>query len=352
VPAASWRRWPPLDRWFDRPRAFFQSRLSLTLLVPALLVAVGTAGYCLTEGLYWFESLYLTVITLTTIGYGDVYPHTVAGRTFTMVLVLGGVFTLFYAAAAAIRAIVGGEVQDILGKHAMERDLEQLNNHLIVCGYGRMGHLVCQQFAARHLPFVLIDAAAEMLAQFKVPHGIPLHGDATSDDVLRRAGIERARALITVMASDADNLFTTMSARLLNDKLFIVARVEDPHAEQKMLRAGADRVVSPYQIGGERMAQAVLRPTVVDFLDLATRMEHFELQIEEARVGPKSPLAGASLQDSRVRADLKIMIVAIKKEAEHMIFNPPPDARIEPGDILIAIGPRESLDQLDRLANG
>src|SRR5262249_23407775 len=150
----------------------------------------------------------------------------------------------------------------------MERDLERLKGHLIVCGYGRMGRLVCRQFAAQQLPFVVIDAAAEALADFHVPHGIPLHGDATADDVLRRAGVARARGLVTVMASDADNLYTTLSARLLNDKLFIVARVEDPQAEQKMVRAGADRVVSPYQIGGERMAQAVLRPTVVDFLDL------------------------------------------------------------------------------------
>jgi voltage-gated potassium channel len=332
--------------------AFRTSRLALILLVPALLVTTGTIGYHLTEEFGYFEALYLTIITLTTIGYGDIYPHTVAGRTFTMVLVVGGVFTLFYAAMAAIRTIVSGEVGDIFGRQVMERKLERITHHLIVCGHGRMGRLVCRQFSAEQLPFVVIDCNADSLANFQVPHGIPLHGDATSDEVLRRAGIERARALVAVMASDADNLYTTMSARLLNERLFIVARVEDPQAEPKMLRAGADRVVSPYQIGGERMAQAVLRPAVVDFIELATKTEHFALQIEETRVAENSPLAGCSLQDSRIRADLKTMIVAIKKQAQHMVFNPPPDAQIEAGDILIAIGARESLDQLDKLASG
>jgi voltage-gated potassium channel len=322
------------------------------LLVPTLLLLTGTVGYHLIEGWSLFDALYLTVITLTTVGYGDLHPRTTAGRTFTMVLLLVGVFTLFYAATEIIRVIVSGEVRTALGRQRMERSLAGLRDHLIVCGFGRMGRLVCARFAAQGLHFVVIDREAEALAEFEVRHGLALHGDATSDEVLRRAGVERARGLVTVTASDADNLYITMSARLLNERLFIVARTEDEHAEQKLLRAGANRVVSPYAIGGARVAQAVLRPTVVDFLELATRTEHLALQIEEVRIAPGSRLAGTTLRDSQVRQDLGIVIVAIKKASGEMHFNPPPDAVMQAGDIVITLGPRPQLDRLERLARG
>jgi voltage-gated potassium channel len=326
-------------------------RLVLTILVPFLLVLVGAVGFHFLEDLPLFEAFYLAVITLTTVGYGDIYPKTMAGRTFTLLLVVGGVFSFFYAATALIRAIVSGEVGAMLGKAQMERALADLKNHIIVCGYGRMGRLVCREFSGAGLPFVVIDKNAAALEDFQLPHGLALHGDAASDEMLSRAGVERARGLVTVMASDADNLYTTMSARLLHHKLVIVARVEDPQSEQKLVRAGANRVVSPYQIGGRSMAQAVLRPTVVDFIELATRTEHIELQLEEARIHPHSPLTGASLKDSRLRADLKVIIVAIKKPSGKMIFNPPAETTIEVGDILLAIGHREQLDQLASLAH-
>jgi voltage-gated potassium channel len=170
--------------------------------------------------------------------------------------------------------------------------------------------------------------------------------------VLRSAGVERARALVTVAPSDSDNLYITMSARLLNERLFIVARAETENAHQKLERAGADRVVSPYVIGGMRVAQAVLRPTVVDFIDLATRTEHFDLQIEETRLAPGSALVGRTLKDSQVREKFGVMIVAIKKESGQMVYNPPGEARLEGCDILIALGQRRQLDELDRLAGG
>jgi voltage-gated potassium channel len=251
-----------------------------------------------------------------------------------------------------IRAVVSGELQAALGKQRMERSLTELKNHLIVCGFGRMGRLVCKEFAAQHLPFVVIDHQAELLTDFAIPHGLALHGDATADEVLKHAGVERARALVTVVQSDADNLYITMSARLLNDKLFIVARAEEEQAGQKLLRAGASRVVSPYMIGGYRVAQAVLRPNVVDFLDLATRTEHLELQIEETRIAPRSTLAGATLQDSQLRRDFGVILVAIKKASGHMVFNPEPAVVLEVGDTLIAVGPRQQMDRLERLANG
>jgi len=322
------------------------------MLVPVFLVAVGTIGYHILEPLSLFDSLYLTVITMTTIGYGDIYPKTDAGRVFTMVLVLFGVFTFFYAATSLIRAVVSGELAEFMGQQQLERTLDQMHDHIIVCGYGRMGRLVCRDFSREKVPFVILDDNAAVLKDFKMDHGLGLVGDAASDDVLRHAGIDRARGLVAVMDSDANNLFTTMSARLLNPKLFIVARVEDLQSEQKLLRAGANRVVSPYQIGSARVAQAVLRPTVMDFIELATRTEHIELQMGEARVGKTSRLVGKNLKDSQLREKLKIIIVAIKKSQGHMVFNPAPEVPIEADDILIAIGHRDQLEQLAQLAGG
>jgi voltage-gated potassium channel len=325
-------------------------RLVVMLLVPVLFIVTGTVGYHLIERLPLFDSLYFTVITLTTIGYGDIAPKTDGGRLFTIFLALGGIFMLFYVATEAVRMTIGGEMQKALGRRRMEQSLSQLKGHLIVCGFGRMGRLVCKEFAAEKLPFVVIEREDRLLEAFPYPEGIPLAGDATSDELLRQAGAERARALVAVLPSDADNLFITMSARLLNDKLFIVARAEGELAEKKLLRAGANRVVSPYTIGGNRMAQAVLRPAVVDFIELATRTEYLDLQIEETQIAPASRLAGKSLQECKVRQELGVIIVAIKKAQGHMVFNPPGDAIMEPGDLLITLGNRQQLDQLENLA--
>jgi voltage-gated potassium channel len=227
-----------------------------------------------------------------------------------------------------------------------------MKQHMIICGYGRMGRFVCREFAKQGLPFVVIDRNPEALAGFDLAHGVPLHGDATSDEILRQAGVDRARALVTVVASDADNLYITISARLLSDKIFIVARTEGELAEEKLLRAGANRVVSPYAIGGFKVAQAVLRPAVVDFIELATRTEHLELQIEETQILPGSRLVGATLTAGRLRQDLGLIIVAIKKAQGQMIYTPSGDAVMEAGDTLIALGRRPQLDQLEALAAG
>ena len=325
--------------------------LKLATFVLAAFFAAGTLGYMAIEGWSAFDALYMTVITLTTVGYLEVHPLSTAGRAFTMFLALGGVFTVFYVAADFVRGIVSGEVARLFGRQRMERQLAGLENHMIVCGFGRMGRFVCQQFADAGLPFVLVEQQATLLEGFAIPHGIPLHGDATAEDTLKRAGVERARALVTAAASDADNLYITMTARLLNDKLLIVARAEEEAAERKLRRAGATRVVSPYAIGGQRVAQAVLRPNVLDFIELATKSEHLELQIEETEIVKGSALAGQSLRDSAVRQDLGIIIVAIKKPVEgRMVFNPAPDTVIEPGDLLITLGHRQQLDRLERLA--
>jgi len=251
-----------------------------------------------------------------------------------------------------IRTIVSGEVQGILERRRMESRLAELSGHFIVCGFGRMGQRVCKEFSQQSIPFVVLERNHHLFEGFNLAHGIAVQGDAASDELLKRVGVERARALVTVLGSDADNLFITMSARLLNDRLFIVARAEGELAEQKLLRAGANRVVSPYALGGFKMAQAVLRPTVVDFIELATRTEHLELQIEETQILPGSRLVGATLRASRLRQDLGLIIVAIKKVQGRMIYTPPGDAVMEAGDTLIALGRRPQLDELEALAGG
>jgi voltage-gated potassium channel len=325
-------------------------RALAVLAVPVVLVFGGAAGYRLIEGWTWLDGFYMTVTTLSTVGFGEVHALSAAGRLFTMLLIMGGVFTLFYSATEIIRSVVTGEIQGIFGRQRMERMLAELEDHIIVCGYGRMGRLVARQFSAAGLKFVVLDRQPGLLASFQLPHGIALEGDATHDEVLKRAGVSRARALLTLAASDADNLYITMSARLLNEKLLIVARSDDDRAEQKLLRAGASRVILPYVIGGHRVAQAVLRPTVMDFIELATRSEHLELQIDETEVQAGSALAGKSVRDSGIRQGLGIIVVAIKKPAGKMLFNPDSELAIEPGDLLITLGHRQQLDKLEQMA--
>jgi voltage-gated potassium channel len=327
-------------------------RFVFLMLVPTGLVTAGTLGYWTIEKEFTlFEALYMTVITLTTVGFDPPHPLHTPGRVFTIFLLLGGVFMLFYTATELIRIVVSGEIQHLLGRGLMAR-LGELSNHMIVCGYGRMGRVVCREFSRQGLAFVIVDSNQEVLEDFKLANGLALVGDGTSDEVLRRAGVDRARALVAVLPSDADNLYITMSARLLNARLFIVARAEGEEAEQKLLRAGADRVVAPYAIGGNKVAQAVLRPTVLDFIELATRTEHLELQLEQTEVAGGSQLAGTTLTQSRVRAELGLIIVAIKKRHGAMLYTPAPDTVLEEGDILIALGKRSQLDQLEQLARG
>ena len=320
------------------------------LFFPAVLMAIGTGGYMAIEGWSAFDSLYMTVITVTTVGFFEVHELSEGGRVFTMLLALGGVFTLFYFASALISAIVSGQVRGDLWRQRMERTLAEMHGHVIVCGLGRMGRQVCTEFSAMGRPFVVIDRDPAVFESFAPPHGVPMVADATSDEVLRRAGVDRAAVLVTLAASDADNLFITMSARLLNEKLTIVARAEEEGVEKKLLRAGANRVISPYVIGGHRVAQAVLRPAVIDFLEMATREDYLELQLEEVDVLPGSGLVGTQIKDTGIRRDLGIMVLAVRHGEGPMTFNPAPEMALAAGDTLITLGHQDQLERLQKLA--
>ena len=350
------RAWNATRTWFAWAirwaRTRFPRRLQITLAVAVGLLTAGTVGYRWIEGEHWsyFDGFYMTAITLTTIGYGETHPLSDRGRMFTVVLAYGGIFTLAYFASELVRAVVTGELRDVIGRQWVDDQLANLTGHMVVCGYGRMGRIVCGELERQGKRFVVVDKSVEALAEFPYAHGLPVPGDATADEVLRKAGIERARALITVVASDADNLYICLSARLLHPRLLIVARAEEEEAEAKLRKVGANKVISPYLAGGHRAVQAVLRPTVLHFMEMATRPEFLDLQIEEIKVQSDSSLCGHSLRHSRLHQDFGIVVVGILRPDGELLYNPQGDTVVEAEAILIALGQRRQLDQLEKLA--
>jgi len=234
----------------------------------------------------------------------------------------------------------------------LESRIGKLRDHYIICGYGRIGHLICREFQSRPTPFVVVEQNPNHIERLEREGYMYVEGDATDDETLQAAGIEHAKGLITAVTSDTDNVYITLTARGLNPKLFILARAGDEGAEKKLMRAGASKVISPYTIGASRMAQAILRPSVVDFIELATASEHLALQIEEIRIAADSVLAGKNLIDSGIRQSMGIIIVGIKESDGKMTFNPPPEKNIEPNSVLIILGERPAISQLEKIAGG
>ncbi|GBE37129.1 voltage-gated potassium channel Kch [bacterium BMS3Bbin07] len=327
-----------------RKRAF----LSLGLVF--LVILSGTVGYSIIEGWTLFDSLYMTVITLSTIGYQEVRPLSFTGRAFTIILVFVGVGAVAYGINNGIRIVFEGEIQKAFGRRKLEKRLKSIRNHFIVCGYGRMGRIICNELKAKDVPFVVVEKELPELDADE--ETVFVYGDATKDDILRQAGIEKARGLISVLSTDAQNLYVVLSARELNPSLFIVARAGEEGSGQKLLRAGADRVVSPYHIGGHRIAQTVLKPAVVDFLEFATRSGNLELQMEEIPVEGGSLIAEKTIHEAGVGRELGVIVVAIKRKDGDMKFNPVHNTLIKAGDTLIAIGETEKLKALEKLAKG
>lgn len=328
-------------------------RVWLALVIPACLLTIGTFGYRLIEGEHWshFDGFYMTAITLTTIGYGETHHLSDNGRLFTVVLAYSGIFTLAYFASELVRAVVTGELRQVIGRQWVDDQLAGLQGHLIVCGFGRMGRIVCDELERQKRRFVLIDRAADSLKELKYTYGLAVPGDATTDELLRKAGVERAKALICVVGSDSDNLYITLSARLLNPKLLIVARAEEEDAEVKLRKVGANKVISPYLAGGHRAVQAVLRPAVLHFMEMATRPEFLDLQIEEVTVKPGSALAGKSLTESHIARDLGVVVVGLIRPNGELLYSPPPETVLEPDAVLVALGQRKQLERLERLAD-
>ncbi len=329
-------------------RNTYRQRAILSISFVLLVLLAGTLGYHRIEGWKLFDSFYMTVITLTTIGFQEVYPLSEKGRVFTMVLVFFGLGVVFYAINNGIKAILEGEIQGVFEKRRLDRMLKSMKNHFIVCGYGRMGRIICREFQERKVPFVVIEK--EPLELDVDDKTIVLQGDATSDELLKKAGIDRARGLISVLPTDAQNLYVVLSARGLNPDLYIVARVGEEGAEEKLLRAGATKVISPYHIGAMRIAHAVLKPAVVDFIEFATKTGHVELQMEEVPVAETSSLVGKTIHQAGIGRELGVIVVAIKRASGDMRFNPTHSTVIKPGDTLIVIGEVQNIKRLENLA--
>jgi len=327
-----------------------KKRLLLSVSLLILVLITGTSGYTLIEGWSLFDSFYMTVITVATIGYTEVHVLSKWGRVFNIFLIFFGIGVVAYNVNNGIRFIFEGEIQTALGRRKLAKRVKELKNHYIICGYGRMGRIISGELRSKHVHFIVIE---------KVPFEVDpdddtlyLFGDATRDEILKEAGIEKAKGLVSVLSTDAQNLFVVLSARGLNQHLRIVARALEEGTEQKLLRAGADRVISPYHVGGMTMASIILKPAVVDFIEFATRSGNIELQMEEIPVEEGSGLAGLTIARAKIGRELGIIIVAIKRAEGEMQFNPTYKTTIHPGDTLIALGEVNKLSRLERLAKG
>ena len=318
----------------------------------ASVIVGGTVGYVLIEGWTVWDAFYMTVITVTTVGYKEVHDLSFAGEAFTVLLLLGGVGTALYTFTFLATAIVEGGLPKRLQRRRLAHMLDTIHDHFIVCGYGRIGAIVTDQFQRQGIRFVIVERDS-VRARAALNLGmLVVEADATREEVLKQAGLDRARGLIAAVGTDAENVYTVLSARVLNPGLFIVGRAEGEDSVRKMERAGANRVISPYQIGAMHMAQTALRPTVVDFVALATNAENLELSMEEITVSGSSAIAGKSLLDASLRQRFGIVVVAIQRDDRRMEFNPEPDVTIRAGDKLVVLGRPESLKRLEGEASG
>jgi voltage-gated potassium channel len=322
----------------------FRNIAQLAAILLAILV-LGSLGFVWLEGWNFFDALYMTVTTLTTVGGGEPRPLSPLGRAYNMVLILTGMGVLFYIVTSLARLVVEGEVRAALGKRKLATKIKKLQGHYIICGFGRIGEIIARSLTQVGVSLVVVESNPEHLSRLE---GLGYHvvvGDATREETLLEAGIQRAKGLVAVVSSDAANVYITLTARSLNPRLFIMARAEERGAEQKLLRAGADKAESPYEMGGRKMVHTLLRPTVVTFMELAMT-EGVEWSMEEIAVGTTSPLLGLPLKDSGIRAKLDLIIVAIKRADGEMLFNPTPETPLLAGDTLIALGMRKNLDAL------
>jgi voltage-gated potassium channel len=313
------------------------------------LLAIGSLGYMLIEGWGFLDSLYMTVITLATVGYGEVQSLSAAGRIFTLVLILMGVGYFLYVVGAIIQFLVEGRIRHVLGRRKLDRQINRLAGHYIVCGYGRMGRALARFLIQKYLDVVVIEQNESRVPIMNEDGVLYLLGPANDENMLLRAGIARARGIMTVVGADADNVFMVLLARELNPDIFIVSRAILNSAKRTLRAAGANKIVSPYDLGARRMAHAVLRPTVIEFLEMAFADDSAEIEVEELRVRAGSPLVDKTLLDSNIRRDYNVIIITVKKSDGRMVFNPDAATRLEADDTLVVVGLAASIQKLARV---
>lgn len=316
-----------------------------------LVLLIGTVWFSVMENFTPLDALYMTVITVSTVGFKEVQNLDNSGKLFVVFLIISGLTVLTYTLGAVGRVIIEGSIQRYLGRQRMMREVEKLKNHYLICGHGRMGKILCEELQREGVDFVVIEGdplVAEKLVEIGY---LVVEGDATEDKVLEKAGVARAKGLVAVVSNNVNNLYITLSAREMsreeNPGLYILSRATDASASEKITRAGANRVISPYAIGGMRIVQALLRPTVSDFMDVATQTSGLDLMFEELKVSDSTGLDGVAIKDSGIRQNFDVIVIAIKKPSGRMIFNPGPDVIMQVGDVLIVLGDRDQLTRLE-----
>jgi voltage-gated potassium channel len=311
------------------------------------VLAIGTIGYVLIEGMNPFDALYMTAITVTTIGFKEIAPLHLGGRIFTMVLAIVGIGVILYIASEFARAVIETDLRRVLGIRRELKLMTKLKQHIVVCGHGRMGAAVVEILRRRGIPFAVVELEPEHCRPLE-DEGLPVvRGDATDQKVLASTNIAEAKTIITCLADDAHNVYTILLARQLNPEINVIARAVEIDAEERLRLAGADRVLNPYQIGGMRLALSAIKPTVTDFIDEGLVGSSVELELAEIVVHPTSELAGKTLAGADVRKRFGIIVVALKR-GDASIFNPDADERIEGGDVLVALGPLSAIERVER----
>ncbi|MFO7754092.1 MAG: NAD-binding protein [Desulfobacteraceae bacterium] len=321
------------------------------ITIAVLIFAGGTTGYVLIEGWSVLDSAYMTAITVSTVGYLEVHDVSTAGRIFTMVLIFVGVGYFLYLAGVIVQSIVEGEIVNVLGRRKLNKEIERLENHYIVCGYGRIGRMLCRLIKDETSGILVIEKDEALVPVLEEDNMLYLHGDASSEEVLRKAGIERAAYFVAALATDTANVFLVLTARQLNPMIYIMARAGSQDVKQKLLIAGANKVESPYDIGAASMGLKLLRPSVSNFLDLALSRKEVAIQIEESYVSTNSVFVNVALKDSGIRQKYNLIIIAIKKENGEMLFNPSFDTLLEPGDTVISMGATRNLNMFHKDLN-
>lgn len=327
-----------------------ERRLLNIVLIFAVIITLGGVGYALIEGWQWVDAFYMAVITVTTVGFAEVHPLTSAGRLFTSILIILGVGGITYSFTALTNYMIAGELGDVLEDFRMKRQIESLQGHYVICGFGRVGRQVCAQLRQEGRRLVVVDNDDGSVERARALGNPVVKGDAGDDEVLRKAGVLRAKGLVAAVEGDAANLYVVLTARTLNPDLFIVARADTEDPIEKLELAGANRVLSPYSLGGRLIAQTLLRPDVVDFLETVMYDESLHLFLEDLTVGPGCPLADCSVGEARVRETTGANILGLKR-GEDIIISPESATKLQHGDVLVALGTRQQLQSLAELVH-
>ena len=318
----------------------------------AFTIAFGTLGFMVVEGYSAFDAFYMTLITVTTVGYQEIHPLSHVGRIFNMFLIVFGVSVVFFGVGAVTQTIIELELRDTFGRRRRQRVIDGMKDHYIICGFGRVGRHAAMELLRTGVPFVVIDRSEARVEMARQAGMNVLLADSTRDESLRQAGIDRAKGLVSALATDADNVFVILSAKTINPKLTVVTRASEEEAEQKLRLAGADTVFAPFSMAGHRLAQALVRPHVSSFLDFTTTSMGLDVAIEQVSVVTGSSVVAKSLKELHLSRDYGVIVMAIRKAGGEMLFNPPAESTIAAGDYLIAMGAIENLQKLEKLVAG